>query len=166
VSGLGETYECYVCHGTFKKTRTDEEALAEAEAAWIRTDEPQVICGDCYAEVSAWAQLDHPEYLRLDALGPVPGAAAVGLRRHLAPRVVVADVTLVVRDTPVEEHPGRVEYAQAKGLRVGHIIRYLGDDRRAAFAPVLATRRPVRDVVNYSPNRGRHEFLASTALIP
>lgn len=38
MSGLGEAYECWVCHGTFTKTRSDEEAAAEMKATWQPAD--------------------------------------------------------------------------------------------------------------------------------
>jgi len=64
MSGIGETYECSVCHGVFTKPRNDEEALAEARATWVKMDKPVPVCTECAAEVYAWAQLDHPGYLR------------------------------------------------------------------------------------------------------
>ena len=67
MSGLGETYECAHCHGVFTKIISDEEAEAEMRATWRETPDPAdqaVVCDACYALMSAWAQLDHPEYLR------------------------------------------------------------------------------------------------------
>jgi hypothetical protein len=59
-----DTFECYVCHGTFEKPRTDEEALAEAEATWVKMDKPVPVCVDCAAGIFAYAQLDRPDLLR------------------------------------------------------------------------------------------------------
>ena len=64
VSGIGEPYECEVCHGHFAKTVGDETAMAEMEETWTENADPGMVCDDCYALVSAWAQLDHPELLR------------------------------------------------------------------------------------------------------
>ncbi len=64
MSGLSETYECYVCHGVFTKPRTNEEAIAEARATWGKMSKPVEVCEPCGVEVFAWAQLDHPELLR------------------------------------------------------------------------------------------------------
>jgi hypothetical protein len=67
MSGIGEPYECAVCHGTFTKTRSDEEALAEMRETWQPAsgdDDPGVVCDDCFTLVMAWAQLDAPEVLR------------------------------------------------------------------------------------------------------
>ena len=63
----GETYECAVCHGAFTRTRDDEEAEAERRETWQATagdDDVGIVCGPCFAEVMAWAQLDAPELLR------------------------------------------------------------------------------------------------------
>jgi hypothetical protein len=70
MSGTGEPYECAVCHGTFVKTRSDEEALVEMCETWQPTggdDDPGVVCDDCFTQVMAWAQLDAPEVLRSPA---------------------------------------------------------------------------------------------------
>lgn len=70
MTGIGDTYECAVCRGVFRKTVSDEEALAEMRETWLPLpddDKPGalgIVCDDCYAQVSAWAQLDHPEFLR------------------------------------------------------------------------------------------------------
>jgi hypothetical protein len=65
VSGIGEAYECANCHGTFTKVIDDEEAMAEYEATWQSAEGPlDIVCDDCYAQIAAWAQLDHPEFLR------------------------------------------------------------------------------------------------------
>jgi hypothetical protein len=67
VSGVGETYECQVCHGTFAKTRSDEEALAEMRETWRPTpgdDDPGIVCDDCFQRVMAWARSQAPETLR------------------------------------------------------------------------------------------------------
>lgn len=67
MSGIGETYECWVCHGTFTKTRSDEEAAAEMKETWQPTsgdDDPGTVCGDCFEQVMAWAATQAPETLR------------------------------------------------------------------------------------------------------
>ena len=60
-------YTCEVCHGTFNKTRSDEEAREEMQALW-RTqegdDDPGIVCDDCFKDVMAWAETNHPEFLR------------------------------------------------------------------------------------------------------
>lgn len=68
LDGVGEPYECGVCHHTFTKTRSDEEAHAEQEAMWepISGDdeEPGIVCDDCFQQVVAWAQAEVPEAFR------------------------------------------------------------------------------------------------------
>jgi hypothetical protein len=67
MTGTGESYECAVCHGTFTKTRSDEEAEAERREIWVEPfgdDEEGTICDDCFQRVMAWAESEHPEYLR------------------------------------------------------------------------------------------------------
>jgi hypothetical protein len=46
---MPDTYVCAVCHGTFEKTWTDEEAKAE-EADVFGGNDPDaaVVCDDCY----------------------------------------------------------------------------------------------------------------------
>jgi hypothetical protein len=66
MGGTGEPYECAVCHGTFTKSRSDEEALAEMESTW-RPDgdgELATVCDDCFQRVMAWAESDAPGTLR------------------------------------------------------------------------------------------------------
>jgi DNA-directed RNA polymerase subunit RPC12/RpoP len=51
-----EEYVCANCHGTFEKAWTDEEALAEYEAAFTeeeRADVREVVCDDCYTLIMA-----------------------------------------------------------------------------------------------------------------
>ena len=67
MSGEGELYVCVLCGGEFEKTRSDEEADAERRATWVEPhdgDEPGTVCDDCFKAVMAWAQAEHPEYLR------------------------------------------------------------------------------------------------------
>jgi hypothetical protein len=67
VSGTDDTFECWVCHGTFTKTRSDEEAMAEMKATWQPTsgdDDPGTVCDDCFTKVMAWAHTSAPEVLR------------------------------------------------------------------------------------------------------
>jgi hypothetical protein len=72
MSGIGEKYECEICHGVFTKIRSDEEAAAEMRETWVPTsgdDDPGVVCDDCFQEVLAWATQDAPEVLREGARG-------------------------------------------------------------------------------------------------
>ncbi len=64
MSGIGEGYECSVCHKLFTKVRTDEEAMAEMENLFHETSDPRIVCHDCWVQVMAWAQLDAPETLK------------------------------------------------------------------------------------------------------
>lgn len=67
MTGAGESYECAVCHGRFGKTRSDEEAEAERRATWAEPyedDEGGTVCDDCFQRIMAWAEAEHPEYLR------------------------------------------------------------------------------------------------------
>ncbi len=61
MTGLGDQYECSVCHGTFTKTWSDEEAMAEMAEMWAETDDPQIVCDDCFHAVTAWARESAPE---------------------------------------------------------------------------------------------------------
>jgi hypothetical protein len=72
VSGIGESYICDCCGGTFVKTRSDEEALAEARSEWkpggegdvSNPEDNAVICDDCFRELMEWAKVNAPEALR------------------------------------------------------------------------------------------------------
>ena len=64
MTGIGESYECTLCHGRFTKTWSDEEAQAEMESMWTETSDPQIVCDDCFTRVMAWAEQDAPETLR------------------------------------------------------------------------------------------------------
>lgn len=46
-------FTCESCHRKFTKTRSDEEALAEAESYFpnIRQVKQAVICDDCFGEI-------------------------------------------------------------------------------------------------------------------
>lgn len=62
-----ESYTCARCGGTFGKVRSDEEAMAAAEALWTpetMADPQAVICDDCFREFIAWAKVNIPEALR------------------------------------------------------------------------------------------------------
>lgn len=64
----GESFACGRCKGTFEKTRSDEEALAEAESLWTpetMAQEQAVICDPCFREFIEWAQENVPETLLL-----------------------------------------------------------------------------------------------------
>lgn len=67
MSGIGESYTCERCGGTFEKVRSDEEALDEARSLWTpetMADEQAVICDPCFREFMEWAQVAVPEALR------------------------------------------------------------------------------------------------------
>lgn len=65
MSGIGDKYECAVCRGTFTKTWSDEEAMAEMHDLWAETSGPvDIVCDGCFQKVAAWAQNDAPETLR------------------------------------------------------------------------------------------------------
>jgi hypothetical protein len=52
-----ETYQCANCDGVFIKDWSDEEAQAEYEENFpmtSQTDEPAVVCDDCYKAMIAW----------------------------------------------------------------------------------------------------------------
>ena len=58
-------FRCGNCGGTFIKGWTEAEARAEQAATW----QPQpggeaVVCDDCFQDMLAWAEAEHPEYLR------------------------------------------------------------------------------------------------------
>jgi hypothetical protein len=61
-----DTFTCERCGGTFGKTRSDEEAVAEAESLWAPealADPQAVICDPCFQEFMAWAKVNVPEAL-------------------------------------------------------------------------------------------------------
>ena len=67
MSGTGESYICACCGGTFGKTRSDEEAMAEAQSVWTpqATADPQaVVCDSCFREFMEWVKVNVPEALR------------------------------------------------------------------------------------------------------
>jgi hypothetical protein len=66
VTGIGEQYQCEICGGWFTKTVSDEDAQAEQSALWQPQpgEENGIACDDCFRRVLAWAQAEHPEYLR------------------------------------------------------------------------------------------------------
>jgi rubredoxin len=72
VSGIGEQYECEVCHGVFEKGWSDEEAFAETAAMWepIPGDDVGVVCDGCFREVVAWYRQEDPGVFRDSARGP------------------------------------------------------------------------------------------------
>jgi hypothetical protein len=64
---MSESFTCARCGDTFRKTRSDEEATAEAESLWTPETmaDPQVlICDPCFREFIAWAKVNVPEALR------------------------------------------------------------------------------------------------------
>lgn len=68
MTGIGESYECAVCHGTFTKGWSDEEARAEQADLWNPIpgddEEPGIVCDSCFQQVVAWAQVEVPEAFR------------------------------------------------------------------------------------------------------
>ena len=67
MSGIGESYTCERCGGTFEKVRSDEEAVAEAVSLWAPetlADEQAAVCDGCFREFMAWAEVNAPEALR------------------------------------------------------------------------------------------------------
>jgi hypothetical protein len=62
----GESFACGRCGATFEKTRSDEDALAEAVSLWTpetMADPQVVICDPCFREFIAWAKVNAPEAL-------------------------------------------------------------------------------------------------------
>lgn len=56
---MTDKYTCAACGRTFGKKRTDDEAMAEAEAIFgdlLRAggEEPAVVCDDCFKAMQAW----------------------------------------------------------------------------------------------------------------
>jgi len=50
-------YTCEYCGGTFQRTWTDEESLAQTKADFgihVRPDDAAIICDDCYKAITAW----------------------------------------------------------------------------------------------------------------
>ena len=71
MSGVGQPYVCGNCGGTFEKTCSDEEALAEARSTWkpgsdgdIDQGEQVTVCDDCWRQIMEWAKSCAPETLR------------------------------------------------------------------------------------------------------
>ena len=68
LTGIGEQFECSLCHGTFTKTRSDEEAYAQMADLWKPIpgddEEPGIVCEGCFQEVVAWAEAEVPEAFR------------------------------------------------------------------------------------------------------
>lgn len=67
MSGLGEPFECAVCHGHFTKGWTDEEAWDEALDTMPPGDLAEGFgetCDDCYRQAMAFIREHHPELLR------------------------------------------------------------------------------------------------------
>jgi hypothetical protein len=73
-----DEFTCLLCRQTFKKTWTDSDAAAEAEALWgITTSTPPALtgtlCGDCFvsllADLRARPEQYDPVRERWEALG-------------------------------------------------------------------------------------------------
>ena len=67
ITGPGIDYTCAICHGEFKSTRSDDEAMAEAEARYggpISDDEKEVVCDDCHIKFMRWFDSLTPEQHR------------------------------------------------------------------------------------------------------
>ena len=84
-----ESSTCASCGRTFKKARSDEEAVAEARSLWTpetMADEQAVICDPCFREFMAWAEVNAPETLReppADPIGDVLRADAQAAREEI-----------------------------------------------------------------------------------
>ena len=55
-------FTCALCHGTFEEGWTDEEALAEYNAAFTeeeRAEPREIVCDDCYKKIMKWADRRH-----------------------------------------------------------------------------------------------------------
>jgi DNA-directed RNA polymerase subunit RPC12/RpoP len=68
MSGIGESYTCENCGGTFTKAWSDEEAMAETRSLFPPQDitEPEdigIVCDSCFHEIVAWARVNAPELL-------------------------------------------------------------------------------------------------------
>ena len=88
MSGIGESFTCARCGGTFEKTRNDEEAMAEASSLWTpetMADEQAVICDPCFREFMAWTEVNAPEALREppDPIGEALRADAEAAREEI-----------------------------------------------------------------------------------
>jgi hypothetical protein len=55
MSGIGETYECGICHGAFTKGFSDEEAEAEARTVFSPAElaDTEIVCADCWGPFAA-----------------------------------------------------------------------------------------------------------------
>jgi hypothetical protein len=66
LEALGEPYTCDNCGGSFTKTWSDEEAMAEAEALYPAEDLEEglgIVCDDCFQVIMVWARQEMPEHL-------------------------------------------------------------------------------------------------------
>ena len=65
MSGIGQSYTCEVCGGTFEKGWSDEEAWAEAKSLYPPEDLKEVglTCDDCFRKVMDWVKVNAPELL-------------------------------------------------------------------------------------------------------
>ena len=67
MTAAGETFECARCGGTFLKSRSDEEAIAEMRETWQPhdgDDDPAVVCDPCFRHILGRARREAPEVLR------------------------------------------------------------------------------------------------------
>jgi DNA-directed RNA polymerase subunit RPC12/RpoP len=55
---MAENYTCANCGGTFEKTYSDEEAMAEMESNFspeeIAAEGKAIVCDDCYKRFMTW----------------------------------------------------------------------------------------------------------------
>lgn len=55
---MSTSFTCYVCHGTFEKAWTDEEARAEAAALWtpeeLAVEGTAETCEECFQAFLGW----------------------------------------------------------------------------------------------------------------
>lgn len=59
-----DEFTCSLCHHTFKKGWTEEEAHQEAEKLFgyrVPWDEIETLCDDCYDKFKAWVETLTPE---------------------------------------------------------------------------------------------------------
>jgi hypothetical protein len=53
----GETFTCAKCGGTFRKSRTDEEAMAETNSIFSPAEIAEglsILCDDCFNAFMGW----------------------------------------------------------------------------------------------------------------
>ena len=50
---MSNTFKCAICRQTFRKTRSDQEALVETRRHFgeVPPEDLEVVCDDCYREI-------------------------------------------------------------------------------------------------------------------